>query len=215
MDLLKHLNIRSETAATPIDDVCYIEPAKANENTLSEKLLAVDYSNNNNSNNMGVNDTTSDTSDIQEIDDGTVDNNEIPALISSRNTVSRFVEALRNNCESKSVGKCAKYVRMALNKAGIYFDVNPPAACDYLSKLDEDARFERLTDKCYEPINVEELGIIAVFSRSSITPYGHIQGYTDVGWISDFKQRTFIPGNKYQQALNDRSIYFSLFRIRI
>ena len=98
---------------------------------------------------------------------------------------------------TKSIGRCAQYVRLALAAGGI--TVTPssaPAAADYVQILPIlGFQFVAIWDSQsgYAP----QAGDVAVFGATFLWPnphpYGHIEGYDGSRWVSDFKQRGFIP----------------------
>ena len=89
----------------------------------------------------------------------------------------------------KSLGRCALYVRKALQSAGYKFTPQPSAYM-YASKgILSGAGFTKLSNHNYVP----QVGDVAVFNRSSKHPHGHIQIYDGNQWVSDFRQNKFSP----------------------
>ncbi|MDO4896498.1 MAG: CHAP domain-containing protein [Moraxella sp.] len=94
---------------------------------------------------------------------------------------------------SKSVGRCALYVRKALQSAGYRFTPQPSAYM-YASKgILAGAGFTKLSNHNYTP----QVGDVAVFNRSSKHPHGHIQIYDGYQWVSDFRQNKFSPYSQH------------------
>lgn len=123
-----------------------------------------------------------------------------------------LISSVTKRAEPKSVGKCAKYVRLGLNDAGIYFTHNQPAAANYATTLQSDSRFKyqgQIDPTASDP----PLGSILVYTAAKNIPYGHIQVNTPSGWVSDFKQKTIIPGTKYANALQANTIQAHLFTL--
>lgn len=89
---------------------------------------------------------------------------------------------------TKSIGRCALYVRRALQKAG--FPVRPQASAYMYHTRGELKRlgFKMIgtsSDTNYKPIK----GDIAVCNAIKGHPHGHICVYDGDRWVSDFKQR--------------------------
>ena len=99
--------------------------------------------------------------------------------------VNTFCQTLSKNAghRNKSLGKCATYVRIALDAAGANTVGHPIAAADY-SKV--------LMVNGYRAIDINshpQAGDICVWNRGPRSKkYGHICGYTGNVWISDFIQ---------------------------
>lgn len=88
----------------------------------------------------------------------------------------------------KSVGRCAMYVRKALQSAGYSFTPQP-SAYQYANGALASAGFTRISNDNYVP----QIGDVAVFNRTSKNPHGHIQIYDGNQWVSDFRQPNFSP----------------------
>lgn len=92
----------------------------------------------------------------------------------------------------RSVGRCAMYVRKALQAAGYEFTPQPSAYM-YAHGTLSDAGFVKLNNDNYVP----QVGDVAVFNRSSKNPHGHIQIYDGNQWVSDFRQPKFSPYSQH------------------
>lgn len=93
----------------------------------------------------------------------------------------------------RSVGRCALYVRRALQSAGYSF--TPQAsAYQYANGTLASAGFKKLDNATYKP----QVGDIAVFNRTSRNPHGHIQIYDGSQWVSDFVQPKFSPYSQHE-----------------
>lgn len=84
----------------------------------------------------------------------------------------------------KSLGRCALYVRKALQSAGYRFTPQPSAYMYATNGTLAKAGFTKLNNNNYVP----QVGDVAVFNRSSKHPHGHIQIYDGTQWVSDFRQ---------------------------
>ncbi|UXZ05264.1 CHAP domain-containing protein [Moraxella nasicaprae] len=88
----------------------------------------------------------------------------------------------------KSQGRCALYVRRALQAAGYEFTPQPSAYM-YANGTLANAGFVKISNNNYVP----QVGDVAVFNRSAKNPHGHIQIYDGNQWVSDFRQPKFSP----------------------
>lgn len=120
---------------------------------------------------------------------GTVTTGAAPAGIVRKATgdssfnVATFVKTLEKNGLGKSIGKCARYVRLALNAAGVGGS-GGVSAYMYNGWLPSKGFHEISTT------TPPQAGDIIVNHKgyNGKSKHGHIQGYTGTRWISDFKQ---------------------------
>lgn len=91
-----------------------------------------------------------------------------------------------------SIGRCALYVRKALQAAGYKF-TSQASAYMYANGTLAKAGFTKIDHSNYTP----QLGDVVVFNRTSKNPHGHIQIYDGKGWVSDFHQNKFSPYSKH------------------
>ncbi|WP_379968306.1 glycoside hydrolase family 19 protein [Epilithonimonas sp. UC225_85] len=108
--------------------------------------------------------------------------------------IEAAIAHLDSNALAKSKGKCALYVRQAINAGGIdnlsghateYYDI------DKLSKYG----FTKIgTD--LNSISLKK-GDIATFGSVKGHPYGHIAMWNGTNWVSDFKQKSFWVATQY------------------
>ncbi|GIZ15879.1 hypothetical protein RCZ15_11220 [Capnocytophaga catalasegens] len=108
--------------------------------------------------------------------------------------IEKAVEHLNKKAKSKSIKKCALYVRQAINAGGI-FGLNGDARSYY-----EDDKLERAGfTKIGNDINSIELkkGDIVAFAAVKGHIYGHIAMWNGEQWVSDFKQNSFWVANQY------------------
>lgn len=108
--------------------------------------------------------------------------------------IDKAVAHINNNAEKKSIGKCALYVRQAINAGGIY-NLSGHAKEYY----DTDKLVKLGFTKIGNDINSIELkkGDIAAFAAVKGHPYGHIAMYNGTQWVSDFKQKSFWVAAQY------------------
>jgi hypothetical protein len=112
-------------------------------------------------------------------------------------------------------GQCAKYVRIALEAAGMATGPNPRLAKDYGPYLEARgftavARFVSgdAVSKGVDSAGFKlEVGDVAVIQNPSSSTAGHIQGYDGANWISDFVQDAFWPGPAYRSEKPSYVIY--------
>ncbi len=129
--------------------------------------------------------------------------------ISSSFNVTKAVSALNKNKKPKPIGKCAMYVRFALEAGNINTKGHPEAAADYVTFLPKKGFKEAgVTDeKNYSP----KKGDIAVFERfqgkKKYHKWGHIQMFNGEKWVSDFEQRDFWAGPDYRESKPNFKIF--------
>ncbi len=108
--------------------------------------------------------------------------------------IDAAVTYIINNAEPKSLGKCAKYVRLAINEGGIsniYGHATEYYDTDKLVKYG----FTKIGTNL-DSIQLEK-GDIAAFGSVKGHKYGHIAMWTGSQWVSDFKQKSFWVANQY------------------
>ncbi|OEY96744.1 peptidoglycan-binding protein LysM [Acinetobacter proteolyticus] len=96
-----------------------------------------------------------------------------------------FAKTLRSRAEPASIGKCAKYVRIALEAAGANTTGHPVPASDWGPTLIKNG-YKEISEVFNQPIK----GDIYIITKTSTHKYGHIAGYDGSQWISDFKQKS-------------------------
>lgn len=90
---------------------------------------------------------------------------------------------------SRSRGRCALYVRKALQSAGYEFKPQESAYMYATNGTLKGAGFVKISKDNYEP----QVGDVVVWHRTAKHPHGHIQIYNGSGWVSDFNQPKFSP----------------------
>ncbi|CAJ0801399.1 hypothetical protein LMG7141_03962 [Ralstonia condita] len=104
-----------------------------------------------------------------------------------------------SNIEPNSVGRCAEYVRKAIEWGGISLQ-RTRSAKDYGLSL--------LAAGFHEAIGSPVKGDVIVIQPAPGHPHGHMAIYDDSHWISDFKQlHGFYPGPAYRSAQPAYKIY--------
>ena len=105
--------------------------------------------------------------------------------------VDQAVNTLNLNARDNSVGRCARYVRIALEAGGIDTTGRPVSARDYGPHL-ERWGFRRIETANYVA------GDIVVMQAPPGSVHGHIQMHNGSQWVSDFRQSGFWPGSSYR-----------------
>ena len=110
--------------------------------------------------------------------------------------IEKAVEHLNKQAKSKSIERCALYVRQAINAGGI-FGLRGDAMTYYNEKKLEIAGFTKIGDD----INSIELkkGDIVAFAAVKGHSYGHIAMWNGEQWVSDFKQKSFWVAPQYEK----------------
>lgn len=109
--------------------------------------------------------------------------------------IDRAVNWINSYSLSKSVGSCAKYVRMALEAGGMSTVGRPVAACNYTAFLPTKgfkhiATLPNVQEQKNFSSSKARKGDIAVMSHGK---YGHICMWNGNQWVSDFKQSNMWP----------------------
>ncbi|MDO4441539.1 MAG: CHAP domain-containing protein [Moraxella sp.] len=111
-----------------------------------------------------------------------------PAQLTASSAPSVAAKAAARAAHGKSIGRCALYVRRALQSAGYEFTPNP-SAYQYAHGTLASAGFTKISNDNYQP----QVGDVVVFNRTSRNPHGHIQIYDGNQWVSDYRQPKFSP----------------------
>lgn len=114
--------------------------------------------------------------------------------------IDAFIAELQRNAHNSSTGRCAQYVRRALDAGGADTTGHPVSASDYAPVLLQNCFVEISTDG-YIP----QRGDIYIISRFANHIHGHIAGYDGTQWISDFKQA-------HANIYHGQSVIFHYFR---
>lgn len=117
----------------------------------------------------------------------------------------------------RSQGRCALYVRKALQAAGYSFTPQESAYMYATNGTLQGAGFVKISKDNYEP----QVGDVVVWHRTGKHPHGHIQIYNGSRWVSDFNQPKFSPYSqpgsytvwrdaRYLDASNSQGTYLAL-----
>ena len=110
--------------------------------------------------------------------------------------IEKAVEHLNKKAKSKSIERCALYVRQAINAGGI-FGLNGHAMTYYNEKKLEIAGFTKIGDDI-NSIGLKK-GDIVAFAAVKGHSYGHIAMWNGEQWVSDFKQKSFWVAPQYEK----------------
>ncbi|KAF2328460.1 peptidoglycan amidohydrolase family protein [Flavobacterium nitrogenifigens] len=107
--------------------------------------------------------------------------------------INKAVSYIESHAESQSLSKCATYVRLAIEAGGLKSNAQPRNALNYFGILKQ-LGFKELQTTTYIK------GDIVVFDAVTGHQYGHIAMWTGTEWISDFKQKSIIVNNAYNNG---------------
>lgn len=116
--------------------------------------------------------------------------------------VDKAAEYVTMNAEGKSVGLCARYVRLAIEAGGCPTYLHPEAADGYdvfLAKLG----FDEVEKAGYTPLR----GDIVVIKATGSHINGHIAMYNGKRWVSDFAQRDMFGSSYYRRKGTEYHIF--------
>jgi len=117
--------------------------------------------------------------------------------------LTKAIQHLVSHASSKSLGKCAQYVREAIESGGVVL-TRTNSAKDYGPSLTR-VGFKLVATTAYQK------GDVAVIQGFAGHPHGHMQMFDGSSWISDFVQRDFWPGEDYRKTKPS----FSLYRFQV
>lgn len=107
---------------------------------------------------------------------------------------AKAAKAIADNAEPKSLGKCAKYVRTAMEAGGLETSGRPVSAKDYGPFLTGKG-FKAVAKDGYTP---QAGDIIVLQPTDTSSEHGHIAMYSGSEWVSDFKQKDMWGGADYR-----------------
>lgn len=117
----------------------------------------------------------------------------VPVInVGSKTAPSIAAQIASRSAHGRSIGRCALYVRKALQSAGYRFTPQASAYM-YANGTLAGAGFIKINSQNYKP----QVGDVVVFNRTSKNPHGHIQIYDGRGWVSDFRQNKFSPYSQH------------------
>ena len=129
--------------------------------------------------------------------------------------IDAAVKYLDDNAEDGSTGRCAKYVREALDAGGLSINPHPVYAKSYGPYLTLNG-FTAVVPKDYAPkkgdvavIQDYAGGVDPVTTKAypASDPAGHIAMYDGTQWVSDFKQIDMWGGPGYRKHRPDFQVY--------
>lgn len=107
--------------------------------------------------------------------------------VPSNSAPARAAAAARKGAVGKSIGKCARYVRVALQSVGYKF-TGVPSAYMYANGTLSSAGFGQISTS-----TPYQVGDVIVVGRSKAHVHGHICIWDGRNWISDFIQNKWNP----------------------
>lgn len=116
----------------------------------------------------------------------------VSGIMAGNSAVENAAYLATSRANRSSVGYCAKYVRIAIQSAGIKYDAVPSAYQAHTNGNLKRAGFVHIQDT-----GQYEVGDIMVWDRGNGAKHGHIQIWNGKNWVSDFIQNSKIPGRKY------------------
>ncbi len=125
----------------------------------------------------------------------------------ARIDIEKFVAQLRRDAlPPYGLGRCAKFVRLALEHGGAVTAGHPVDAKEWGPTL---ARNGFHTVAVVNPLTFAySKGDVAVIQGTSSSASGHIQGFDGTTWISDFVQPSgFWPGPSYRNEKPNFAVY--------
>lgn len=119
-----------------------------------------------------------------------------------------FAKHLRDNAQPHSVGKCARYVRQALQAAGgVLPGGNPYHAKEYGKTLLLMGFREIRVDRASAALFLKgDIIVLQPYPNGNIS--GHIAGFDGTYWISDFRQLDCWGGTQYRL----RQVNYAFYR---
>lgn len=120
--------------------------------------------------------------------------------------VEKFASHLRTNAKNQSQGRCARFVRLALEAAGANTSDHPLRAKDWGPILTRNG-FHVVPVPAPEYFKFKKGDIVVIQPYSGGNPAGHIAGFDGEKWISDFAQRDFWAGPTYRRERPEYAVY--------
>ena len=123
--------------------------------------------------------------------------------------INRFTLALRNNAKPRSIARCARFVRLALEAGGAATGGHPANAKDWEATLLRNG-YRRIAARDPESYGAQAGDVAIIQPYKGGNPSGHIQAWDGRNWISDFVQRGFWPGPGYRNGKPEFAVYRAL-----
>lgn len=115
--------------------------------------------------------------------------------------IEAFVNHLSKNAlkNLRGEGKCAEYVRRALQAGGAHFnEYSPPHYGKLYGLTLERLGFHEITVDDPDHFNFVRGDVMVMEPHRGGIQAGHVAGYNGTAWISDFVQRDFWAGPAYR-----------------
>ena len=113
----------------------------------------------------------------------------------------KAIQYLNAHANVESLGRCAQYMRKAIEAGGVTL-IQHGSAKDYGSSLVL-VGFYALD---FDP-TVYEAGDVVIIDSFTGNPYGHMAMFNGEIWVSDFKQRELYPGPGFRRHKPSYRIY--------
>ena len=117
--------------------------------------------------------------------------------------IDKAVKYLDENAEVGPIGKCATYIRKALEAGGLDLSSRPLSAKDYGSYL-QHMGFSSIVLDNYRPAKGD---IVVIQNYKGGDIHGHIAMFDGAQWVSDFKQRDMWGGPGYRNNKPSHEVY--------
>ncbi|MFC5459804.1 hypothetical protein [Massilia niabensis] len=118
----------------------------------------------------------------------------------------KFAQHLRRKARDKSQGRCAFYVRLALQAGGARLGSHPGHAKEYGPTLRR-IGFSEITVENPLTYKFMKGDIVVIQPYSGGNKSGHIAGFDGTQWISDFVQKDFWSGPQYRKHKPSHAFY--------
>jgi hypothetical protein len=119
---------------------------------------------------------------------------------------SKAINHLNKHAQAHSLGRCAEYVRKAIQSGGVTLN-HHISAKDYGSSLSL-AGFQMVVRSHATAHYHHRVGDVAIIQPILNHPHGHMAMFDGIHWISDFVQYHGVyPGHSYRAATPPYAIY--------
>lgn len=123
--------------------------------------------------------------------------------------VDKFTKHLREHALKKlgGEGKCAEYVRKALQAGGANIPRPYPPAGKAFGPALLRLGFHEITVENPDTYHFLTGDVMVMQPHKGGKQYGHVAGYDGKNWISDFVQRDFWAGREYREQRPSYVVY--------
>ncbi len=118
----------------------------------------------------------------------------------------KFAKHLRKKAETNSKGRCAFYVRLALQAGGARLGDHPTHAKHYGPILRR-IGFSEIVVEQPDTYKFLKGDIVVIQPHPKGNQSGHIAGFDGTRWISDFVQKDFWSGPQYRKHKPSHAFY--------